>query len=111
LHQAGREIVEQGHLSTETAATLARELVPAEMYLQILATNPLFLRTNAIITAVWGEAFLFMAAMAMGMALSPEQKPLWLVLRYLPLILAGVFTAWFPNWYPARVAAGGRKAA
>ncbi|BCV21289.1 NAD(P)H-dependent oxidoreductase [Moorella sp. Hama-1] len=76
-----------------------------------LATNPLFLRTNAIITAVWGEAFLFMALMALGMALIPEQKNLWLVLRYLPLVLAGVFTAWFPNWYPARVAAGGRKAA
>lgn len=52
-----------------------------------------------------------MAVMALGMALMPEQKYLLLVLRYLPLVLAGVFTAWFPNWYPARVAAGGQKVA
>ncbi|KYH30959.1 NAD(P)H-dependent oxidoreductase [Neomoorella mulderi] len=74
-----------------------------------LATNPLFLRTNAIITAVWGEAFLFMAVTALGTAFMPEQKPLWLTLRYIPLILAGLFTAWFPNWYPAHVAAGSKK--
>ncbi|OIQ61449.1 hypothetical protein MOTE_00120 [Moorella thermoacetica] len=60
-----------------------------------LATNPLFLRTNAIITAVWGEAFLFMAVTALGTAFMPEQKPLWLTLRYIPLILAGLFTACF----------------
>lgn len=35
LHQAEREIVTRGHLSTETAATLARELVPLQMYLQM----------------------------------------------------------------------------
>lgn len=69
----------------------------------------MFLRTNAIITAVWGEAYLFMAVMVLMMNLIPEYKILWVVLRYLPLPLAGVFTAWFPGWYPAYVAAGGNK--
>ncbi|MGI9861519.1 NAD(P)H-dependent oxidoreductase [Moorella naiadis] len=76
-----------------------------------LGSNPLFLRTNAIITAVWGEAFLFMALMALGITLIPTQKSLGIVLRYLPMVLAGIFTAWFPNWYPAHVAASGRKVA
>jgi hypothetical protein len=43
------------------------------------------------------------------MNLIPEYKILWMVLRYLPLLQVGVFTAWFPDWYPAYIAAGGNK--
>ncbi|MDN5312463.1 MAG: hypothetical protein PWQ68_1436 [Thermoanaerobacteraceae bacterium] len=95
-------------------ASLAKEVpLTAEYsrwnYPASLADSPMFLRTNAIITAVWGEAYLFMALVILMMNLIPEYKILWMVLRYLPLLQVGVFTAWFPDWYPAYIAAGGNK--
>jgi hypothetical protein len=67
--------------------------------------NPLFIRTNRILTAAWGILYL--------------ATPVWTyivmgteALAYIGLInsvcpaLMGVFTAWFQKWYPARWARG-----
>ena len=65
--------------------------------------NPLFIKTNRILTACWGVLYLVMAAIVwwhMQNKLSPA-----LVNVLLP-ILMGLFTAWFQKWYPAKVARG-----
>ena len=65
--------------------------------------NPLFIKTNRILTACWGVLYLVMAAIVwwhMQNKLSPA-----LVNVLLP-ILMGLFTAWFQKWYPAKVAKG-----
>ena len=79
----------------------ARESVPREFWNQ-----PLFRRTNEIITAVWGA--IFVADMALG-AISialPEAK-LFLMLGLANALIAGgiIFSSIFPNWYPRRVIA------
>ena len=63
--------------------------------------NPLFIRTNRILTAAWGVLYLFTPIwtyIIMGTGLSP----------YIGLIncacpaLMGIFTVWFQRWYPAQ---------
>ena len=63
---------------------------------------PVFLRTNAIITTVWGWVYLLMAVLALAGHARPDQALLWTVARNLLLIPAFAFTAWFQKWYPAR---------
>lgn len=63
---------------------------------------PVFLRTNAIITTVWGWVYLLMAVLALMGHARPEQALLWVIARNLLLIPAFAFTAWFQKWYPAR---------
>lgn len=73
--------------------------------------NPLFIRTNRILTAAWGVLYLITPIwtyLLMGTELSPY---VGLINSVLPLLM-GAFTAWFQKWYPARfvrraVAAGG----
>ena len=67
--------------------------------------NPLFLKTNRILTACWGVLYLLTPIWTyflMGTALAP-----WIgaVNSVLPMLM-GAFTAWFQKWYPARVARG-----
>ncbi|MDR2056553.1 MAG: NAD(P)H-dependent oxidoreductase [Desulfovibrio sp.] len=67
--------------------------------------NPLFMRTNRILTASWGVLFLltpFWTYWLMATAVSPF---IGLVNAALPVIL-GVFSAWFQKWYPAKWARG-----
>ena len=63
--------------------------------------NPLFIKTNRILTACWGILYLassvwtcFLTGPYIGLANS-----------VLPMLL-GVFTVWFQKWYPAKVARG-----
>lgn len=67
--------------------------------------NPLFIRTNRILTAVWGLLYLITPIWTyylMGTHLSAYTG---LINSILPALL-GVFTAWFQKWYPARYAKG-----
>lgn len=63
---------------------------------------PVFLRTNAIITTMWGWVYLLMAVLALVGHARPEQALVWMVARNLLLIPAFAFTVWFQKWYPAR---------
>lgn len=71
--------------------------------------DPIFLRANAIITGVWAAVFTLQAACAAGSLAMNLQGAMRLVaVAVAPrLLLVGAicFTAWFPRWYPARVAA------
>ncbi|MCX8066935.1 MAG: SCP2 sterol-binding domain-containing protein, partial [Anaerolineae bacterium] len=69
-------------------------------YPPALWSLPIFLRTNAIITTVWGWVYLLMAVLALAGHARPEQALLWMVVRNLLLVPAFAFTAWIQKWYP-----------
>jgi multimeric flavodoxin WrbA len=67
--------------------------------------NPLFIRTNRILTLVWGVLYLLTPIWTyflMGTDLSAYTG---LINAAIPAAM-GVFTAWFQNWYPRRWARG-----
>lgn len=67
--------------------------------------NPMFLKTNRILTAAWGILYLLTAVWTyflMGTGLAPY---IGAVNSILPLLM-GAFTAWFQKWYPAKIAKG-----
>jgi putative sterol carrier protein len=71
--------------------------------------NPIFVRTNQIITVLWGviftaQALIGGAAMATGL----EGTARIILVAVIPrsLLAIGIFfSVWFPRWYPQRVAA------
>jgi len=67
-----------------------------------LWTNKVFIKTNAIITAVWGSVFLAQSAVALLGQFDPGIGVLRIVLAHILLIPAFIFTAWFQRWYPAQ---------
>ena len=67
--------------------------------------NPIFLRTNYILAAAWGLVYIVIAAVSYYLSGKVPALVLSIVVQAMP-ILMGLFTAWFQNWYPARVAAG-----
>jgi len=67
--------------------------------------NPLFMRTNRILTACWGILYLltpWWTYLLMTTAASPY---VGLINSAMPAIM-GIFTAWFQKWYPAKWAKG-----
>lgn len=61
--------------------------------------NPIFMKTNRILTLMWGVLYLLIGAgclVTTGFA----------VVSYIAPALMGVFTVWFQRWYPAKVARG-----
>lgn len=67
--------------------------------------NPLFLRTNRILTALWGVLYLLTAAFSWFAMGKNMLLAITLVTTVAPVLL-GIFTAWFAKWYPAKVARG-----
>ena len=67
--------------------------------------NPIFMRTNYILAAAWGLVYIVIAAVSYYLSGKVPALALSIVVQAMP-ILMGLFTAWFQNWYPARVAAG-----
>ena len=67
--------------------------------------NPLFVKTNWILTLMWGILYLLTPIWTyfiMGTKIAPLTGA---VNSILPIFM-GIFTAWFQRWYPARVARG-----
>ncbi|MDD4844645.1 MAG: flavodoxin family protein [Anaerotignum sp.] len=67
--------------------------------------NPLFIKTNRILTGAWGGLYLVTAVwtyVLMGSSFSPYIGAINSVLP----VLMGIYTAWFQKWYPARWARG-----
>ena len=67
--------------------------------------NLLFIKTNRILTFLWGILYLLTPVWTyflMGTGLSS-----WVgaINSILP-ILMGIFTGWFQKWYPAKIARG-----
>lgn len=67
--------------------------------------NPIFMRTNYILAAAWGVVYIVIAAVSYYLSEKVPALALSIAVQAMP-ILMGLFTAWFQNWYPARVAAG-----
>ena len=67
--------------------------------------NPIFMRTNYILAAAWGLVYVVIAIVSYYLSGKVPALALSIVVQAMP-ILMGLFTAWFQNWYPARVAAG-----
>ncbi|MEM3712590.1 MAG: NAD(P)H-dependent oxidoreductase [Thermoproteota archaeon] len=70
-------------------------------YPQALWKHQVFIRTNAIITTVWGWVYLTQAVLALAGHVYQEWMLILIVIRNLLLIPAFAFTLWFEKWYPA----------
>lgn len=62
--------------------------------------NPLFMRTNRILTGCWGALYLVTPIWTYFLIQSHFAPGLWIVNTVMPTLL-GVFTKWFQGWYPA----------
>lgn len=67
--------------------------------------NALFVKTNRILTMLWGILYLVTAVFSWFLMRSPVSRLAGLINSVLPALM-GIFTAWFQRWYPARVARG-----
>ena len=68
-------------------------------------SNPLFIKTNRILTMAWGVLYLLIAALSYFLMSSPLSAYTGLINSAAPALM-GAFTIWFAKWYPAKVAKG-----
>lgn len=67
--------------------------------------NPLFIKTNRILTAMWGILYIVTAVMTYFIMQTGFAPYLAIINNILPIFM-GIFTGWFQKWYPAKVARG-----
>lgn len=67
--------------------------------------NPLFIKTNFILTLMWGILYVLTGIMT-GFLLRTNLAPYLAVINNILPIFMGIFTGWFQKWYPAKVARG-----
>lgn len=67
--------------------------------------NPLFVRTNLILTLAWGVLYVLTAVWTFFLIKGGLSGYTAIINNILP-ILMGIFTGWFQNWYPAHFAKG-----
>lgn len=67
--------------------------------------NPLFIKTNLILTACWGVLYIITPIWTFFIMGSSIAHFTGLINSVCPAAL-GIFTAWFQKWYPAKVAKG-----
>lgn len=67
--------------------------------------NPLFVRTNRILTLLWGILYLLTPVWTYFLMGTEIGGFTGAVNSVLP-VLMGIFTVWFQRWYPAKVAGG-----
>ena len=70
-------------------------------------TNPLFLKTNRILTAIWGGFYIITPIWTYFLMMSPLGKMTGIINSAIPTVL-GIFTAWFQKWYPENYTRLGR---
>lgn len=67
--------------------------------------NPLFLKTNRILTACWGILYILSAIWTYFLMRTPWATYTGAINSVIPMLM-GLFTVWFQKWYPAKVARG-----
>lgn len=67
--------------------------------------NPIFVKTNRILTMLWGILYLITSVFTLFVMQSPVSAFAGLINSVVPIFM-GIFTVWFQKWYPAKVAAG-----
>lgn len=70
--------------------------------------NPLFIKTNRILTAAWGVLYLLTPIWTYFIMRTDARMYIGLINSILPAIM-GVFTARFQKWYPQKIARGSSK--
>ena len=70
--------------------------------------NPLFIKTNRILTTAWGLFYLIAAISSYFIIRCNSTAALWIISSICPLLL-GIFTLWFQKWYPYKIARGNNK--
>lgn len=68
-------------------------------------SNPLFVKTNRILTACWGALYLLTPVWTYFLMGTGFASWTGAVNSILPMGM-GLFTAWFQKWYPAKIARG-----
>lgn len=74
-------------------------------YSSDMLNNPLFIKTNKILTAMWGILYILTSIWTYFLMRTSISSYIGIINNILP-ILMGIFTAWFQKWYPARIAKG-----
>ena len=67
--------------------------------------NPIFMRTNRILTAAWGVLYLITPIWTYFIMQTDVASFVGAINSVLPALM-GVFTAWFQKWYPRHIARG-----
>lgn len=67
--------------------------------------NPLFVKTNRILTLLWGILYLLTPLWTYAVMGTEAGGWIGAINSVLPLLM-GIFTAWFQKWYPAKIARG-----
>ncbi len=67
--------------------------------------NPIFMRTNRILTAAWGVLYMLTPIWTYFIMQTAIVSYIGAINSILPLFM-GAFTAWFQKWYPEKVAKG-----
>lgn len=67
--------------------------------------NPIFIRTNRILTAAWGVLYLVTPIWTYFIMQTDAASFVGAINSVLPALM-GVFTAWFQKWYPQHIARG-----
>lgn len=67
--------------------------------------NPLFLKTNRILTFTWGILYLLTPIWTYFIMGTKISGLVGIINSILPVFM-GIFTGWFQKWYPAKVAGG-----
>ena len=67
--------------------------------------NPLFMKTNRILTAAWGILYLLTPIWTYFIMQTSAGSYVGAINSVLPALM-GIFTAWFQKWYPKHVASG-----
>lgn len=70
--------------------------------------NPLFIKTNRILTFMWGILYLLTPVWTYFIMATKVGSLIGAINSILPIFM-GIFTAWFQKWYPAKVARGKSK--
>ena len=70
--------------------------------------NPLFVRTNRILTACWGVLYLVTPLWSAYLLASPAANLAGAINSVCPALM-GAFTIWFQRWYPAHYARAGER--
>lgn len=67
--------------------------------------NPLFMKTNWILTLMWGILYLLTPIWTYFLMGTQIKSYIGAVNSILPIFM-GIFTVWFEKWYPAKIARG-----
>lgn len=74
-------------------------------YSDNMINNPLFIKTNKILTAMWGILYILTSISTYFLMRTKFSSYVGIINNIVPIFM-GIFTVWFQKWYPAKVARG-----